>query len=96
MDYAKLKADGLALIDESEKTDVHIFNGVNLGTASQEDVDRTLNSVIIWLRADDSEQTLWFVDSQQLVKYTIKDNAANTAMPAIFFVVKTLFIKIRP
>lgn len=75
-------------IDESEKTDVHIFNGVNLDTASQEDVDRTLNSVIVWLRADDSEQTLCFVDSQQLVKYTMKDNSYGMEFEKVANIIK--------
>lgn len=56
-------------IDESEKTDVNIFNGIDLDTASQEDIDKTLKSVIVWLRADDDIQTFCFKDD--------KDNIIN-------------------
>ena len=56
-------------IDESEKTDVNIFNGVDFDTASQEDIDKTLKSIIVWLRADDDTQTFCFKDD--------KDNIIN-------------------
>lgn len=63
-------------IDNSEKTDVAIFNGVDLNTASDEDIQRTLNSVIVWLRTDDDkEQTFCFANTQQSVQYNITDDS---------------------
>lgn len=62
-------------IDQSEKTDVYIFNGLDLDTASQEDVDRTLNSIIVWLRADDEPQTFCFTDDKNnIVKLNVSVN----------------------
>lgn len=62
-------------IDESEKTDVHIFNGIDLNTASQEDITRTTNSIIVWLRADDDMQTFCFKDKDNnIVNLTVKVN----------------------
>ncbi len=76
--YDKTKSSGnwaeIYSIDSSEKTDVSIFNGVDLNTASQEDIDKTLNSIIVWLRADDEKQTFCFMDNQQSIKYVINED----------------------
>ena len=63
------------IIDDSERYDIPIFNGVDLNTASEEDVDRTLNSLIVWLRADDDKQTFCFTnDENVIVKLDISVN----------------------
>ena len=62
-------------IDDSEKSDVYIFNGVDLSNTSQEDITRTFNSIIVWLRADDDIQTFCFKDYQgNIIKLNISVN----------------------
>lgn len=62
-------------IDDSEKTDVYIFNGIDLDNAPQEDINRTLNSIIVWLRADDGIQTFCFKDDKEnIIKLNISVN----------------------
>lgn len=61
-------------IDESEKTDVYIFNGVDLENAPQEDIERTNNSIIVWLRADDEKQMFYFTDSKQELMYSVSND----------------------
>lgn len=62
-------------IDASEKTDVSIFNGVDLNTGTQEDITKTLNSIIVWLRADDDTQTFCFKDdNNNIIKLNISVN----------------------
>lgn len=76
--YSKHKSNGnwaeIYSIDKSEKTDIPIFNGVDLDTAQDEDITRTLNSLIVWLRADDDKQTFCFVDSYQSVNYMLEND----------------------
>lgn len=62
-------------IDDSEKTDVYIFNGIDLDNAPQEDINRTFNSIIVWLRADDGIQTFCFKDDKEnIIKLNISVN----------------------
>lgn len=49
-------------VDYSEKTDIYVFNGVDFNTSPEEDIQKTLNSIIVWLRADDDTQTFCFKD----------------------------------
>lgn len=63
--YDKTQSSGnwaeMYSIDESEKTDVFIFSDT-------EDTNKISNSIIVWLRADDDNQTFCFVDGEQSVK----------------------------
>lgn len=62
-------------IDNSEKTDVYIFNGIDINTATSEELDKTFNSIIVWLRADDDVQTFCFKDNKDnIIKLNISVN----------------------
>ena len=62
-------------IDASERTDVNIFNGIDLNTGTQEDITRTLSSIIVWLRTDDDVQTFCFKDNDNnIIKLNVSVN----------------------
>ena len=74
--YDQTKSSGIwasnYYIDESEKSNVYLFNGVDIINGPQEDIDKTLCSLLVWLRADDDEQTFCFKENDTLKDLKLK------------------------